>query len=761
MNTIRDIFNEVQRSAQTHKLCIKKLAAAINARGPQEQENITYFLNGGIDRILLHTGTGAVMDRSISFLGTFLATVDENVLLTTMSHICGRLQSSNKLVRQRVCQISCCALASLCEAKIELTEDLFNELSKSMTGRLKDKVPAVRVWALKALKYLQFPEEGEDECTIEIKRCMRCDSASTVRVAAVETLALTDDSKHDLCARLKDVKSEVRVAVLNRLAAETDMRQFTVQMRAEILRSALEDREEVVRSAVLGLIWKWLALVDTSNVPKFLNLLNPSENEDAALLVGATIMEELVKSEAVQHAKLKKALKDCYFKWNTLASNGTASGLTPSDVLWVQIRCSYARQFLPVFPASEMCETLLPDAAVLCTLLKDVKATLVNPSEHHTKQSSVAKAQSVVKHLTNLAPLLIGATDVSGLSQMMEECADTFLNTSVTLPWESVEAALRAYAELHTASGVDGASSAHRAVLDMAGKLRDQLAVLAEAESDSEEVSQRVILSITERCLQLTHWSLQQEVSYAACVTGSTEDEESVRTADESVSAVLPFVLESLQKPQYQLRYLAVGCLGLVCLLDAKLCDSYRGLILQVASGDFEDWSIRSQALQALVDFSAIFRGKYVDDNDLGNVLLRMQESGEPEAMLIAAKLLHAGTHHEPRLFANLLKFFFLTESLPDASSPSGKLTPSTGNEEEDLAAAQEEYEHRLFLANCARLQQILSIFFHVFTTTDVIADQVVAEAIPYLVADMTNEIKDGTVDASSITKVRPNHLIH
>jgi hypothetical protein len=136
-----------------------------------------------------------------------------------------------------------------------------------------------------------------------------------------------------------------------------------------------------------------------------------------------------------------------------------------------------------------------------------------------------------------------------------------------------------------------------------------------------------------------------------------------------------------------------------------------------------------------------------------------MQESGEPESMLVAAeaaaKLLHSGTHHEPRLFANLLKFFFLTESLPDASAPAGKLKSSTGNEEEDLAAAQEEYEHRLFLANCARLQQILSIFFHVFTTSDVIADQVVAEAIPYLVADMTNEIKDGTVDASALAKVR------
>jgi len=711
------------------------------------------------------------MDRSISFLGLFLAAVDDRILLLTMKHLCSRLQSSNKLVRQRICQITCRALEALCEAKIDLSEDLFAELSTHMISRLKDKVPAVRIWAVKALKFLQVPEEEEDSSTVELKRVMRSDSSATVRVAAVEILTLTDGSKHDLCARLKDVKSEVRVAVLNRLASETDMRQFTVQMRAEILRSALEDREEVVRSAVLGLIWKWLALVDTSNVPKFLNLLNPAENEEAALLVGATIVEELLKSEATQHAKMKRALKDCFFKWNTLAANGTAGSLTPSDVLWIQIRCSYARQFLPVFPASEICDALLPDAVALCTVLKDVKATLIVPSQHHTKQSSILKAQFVVKYLLNLAPLLIGNTDISGLSQLLAECADTFLNTNVTLPWDCVESALRAHTELHIATGPS--VEAHRAVLEMATNLREEVTRLAEPVSEEDsangrapEVPQKLLLTITERCLQLTHWALQQELSimaYKGKIDTDREEAEVEEAPASPFNAELPFILQGLQQPSYQLRYLAVGCLGLLCLVDPKLCDSYRGIILQVASGDFEDTSIRSQALQSLVDFSVVFRGKYVDDADLGNVLLRMQESGEPETMLVAAeaacKLLHSGTHHEPRLFANLLKFFFLTESLPEAAPTSGKLTPSSGNEEEDLKAAEEEFEHRVFLANCARLQQILSIFFHVFTTTDVIADQVVAESIPYLVADMTNEIKDGTVEPIALSKVREAEL--
>lgn len=719
------------------------------------------------------------MDRSIAFLGSFLSTVDETILTLSLRHICSRLQSSNKMVRQRICHITYCVLDALCEAKTELSDELFVELSIHMVSRLKDKVPAVRIWAAKALKFLQVPEDDNDEATAQLKRCMRSDSSAAVRVAAVEVLTLTDGTKHDLCARLKDVKSDVRVAVLNRLAGETDMRQFTVQMRAEILRSALEDREAVVRAAVLGLIWKWLALVDNNNIPKFLNLLNPSENEEAALLVGATVMEELIKAEAsTQLGKLKRSVKECYFKWNNLAANGTGGSLTPSDVLWIQIRCSYARQFMPVLPASEICDALLPDAVDLCTVLKDVKATLIVPSQHHTKQSSIVKAQFVVKYLLNLAPLLIGSTDVSGLSQLMTECADAFLNTNISLPWECVEAALRAHSELHAAAS-SSESPAHRAVLEMAANLRQEAARLAEpvenvdgveGEEDApaapSDISQKLLLSITERCLQLTHWALQQELSIMATRGGNTAaSAEGGSGVDAVFTDALPHVLQSLQQPQYHIRYLAVGCLGLICLVDPKLCDAYRGLILQVASGDFEDTSIRSQALQSLVDFSVVFRGKYVDDADLGNVLLRMQESGEPDSMLVAAeaaaKLFHSGTHHEPRLFANLLKFFFLTESLPDATAPvpNGRRSPA-GNEEEDLQAAQEEYEHRMFLANCARLQQILSIFFHVFTTTDVIADQVVAESIPYLVADMTSEIKDGTVDATALSKVMNNIFI-
>jgi hypothetical protein len=441
----------------------------------------------------------------------------------------------------------------------------------------------------------------------------------------------------------------------------------------------------------------------------------------------------------------------------------------------VPIRGASARQFLPVLPAGEICDALLPDAAVLCEVLQALKLTLANPSAHYARSSAVAKATHCAKSLLTLAPLLIGSTDVSGLSQLMTECADAFLNTNLKLSGECTDAALRAYAELHTASKGEKGEKAHHAVLTMTLHLREKaVSMAASVQAEEEEgvdedegadrPSEKLKLLIDERCLQLTQWALQQEVSFLAAkgATLDSAEAESEAGAEAVVEApaavyleVLPYILENLMQSVDQIRQLAVSCLGLVCLCDKRLCANYRPLILQVALGESvqEEVGIRAQALQSLVDFAVLHGGQMKglrDCPDLSRLLLRMQESGEPEQMLLAAessaKLLYAGAHTEARLFANLLKFFFLTESLP--------VPVSSGSTEDDEDGGEEEYQHRLFLASCARLQQILSLFFHAYTTTDVVSSRVMVEAIPYLVADMTNEVKDSTVEAPALHKI-------
>ena len=89
-----------------------------------------------------------------------------------------------------------------------------------------------------------------------------------------------------------------------------------------------------------------------------------------------------------------------------------------------------------------------------------------------------------------------------------------------------------------------------------------------------------------------------------------------------------------------------------------------HNIIYQVASNEIEEGEIRSQALEAIIDMATVYESLYKDDYSLTMLLLRLQEGAEPALLRVgaegSAKLLFSGRLSEPKLFANLLKFFFL-----------------------------------------------------------------------------------------------------
>ena len=66
---------------------------------------------------------------------------------------CIRMQADDKAVRQRVCQVLAAALAQ----QAELSPDVAEELEAALLARLRDKLPAVRAEAAKALSKFADP----------------------------------------------------------------------------------------------------------------------------------------------------------------------------------------------------------------------------------------------------------------------------------------------------------------------------------------------------------------------------------------------------------------------------------------------------------------------------------------------------------------------------------------------------------------------------------------------------------------------------
>jgi HEAT repeats len=91
------------------------------------------------------------------------------------------------------------------------------KMTDMLLPRLKDKVPGVRVLAVRALGNLQSEGDGITE---ELLRLLQRDSSKEVRIAAVDCICLSKITLPLVIARVKDVKPEVRIAVYNRLSAK-------------------------------------------------------------------------------------------------------------------------------------------------------------------------------------------------------------------------------------------------------------------------------------------------------------------------------------------------------------------------------------------------------------------------------------------------------------------------------------------------------------------------------------------------------------
>jgi hypothetical protein len=164
-----------------------------------------------------------------------------------------------------------------------------------------------------------------------------------------------------------------------------------------------------------------------------------------------------------------------------------------------------------------------------------------------------------------------------------------------------------------------------------------------------------------------------------------------------------------------------------------------------VARNDIEEGEIRSQALEALVDMATVYEQLYQNDNALTNFLIRLQDGGEPALLRVgaegSAKLLFSGRLSEPKLFSNLLKFFFLP-----------KLAGSSF--EEDKEEGDGDLVEDAFLGSTSRLQQILSVFFQSFFVGGRARDTIAFLCVSDLIADLAMLVRDGELDPCDVSKV-------
>lgn len=117
-----------------------------------------------------------------------------------------------------------------------------------------------------------------------------------------------------------------------------------------------------------------------------------------------------------------------------------------------------------------------------------------------------------------------------------------------------------------------------------------------------------------------------------------------------------------------------------------------------------------------------------------------------------AAKLLFSGRLTDPKLFANLLKFFFLPEMATSGYEDNNEKYDS---ENENETGPVED----AFFGSTTRLQQILSVFFQTFFMGGIGRESLAFSCVSQLVADLAMLIRNKDIKPTALGKMA-NHLL-
>lgn len=155
-------------------------------------------------------------------------------------------------VRFRICQFVNMLLASM-SSEANIDDDIFDEILKYMSERMKDLSPTVRVQAVYALQRLQIPE-NPDDCVVRIYSYhLSNDPSAHVRQAVLKSIGRNAITVPIILERLWDVDDRVRRRTYLQMSSHP-VKSYKVAQRLQLLEQGLNDHCESVRKIVHGVL---------------------------------------------------------------------------------------------------------------------------------------------------------------------------------------------------------------------------------------------------------------------------------------------------------------------------------------------------------------------------------------------------------------------------------------------------------------------------------------------------------------------------
>ncbi|XP_064939110.1 uncharacterized protein LOC135583761 isoform X3 [Musa acuminata AAA Group] len=300
---IARVLDECRLSHAVHPRKLKELSALRSASVADAHAGLCFFaaFTRAVTPLFDFPRRTVSSERAVRFVSAFAARRDEKdavvcdaFLEEFLRFLLVAAAAAHRPARFRACQIISEIIMRLPD-DAEVSDELWDEVLDSMKQRVRDKVPAVRAFAVRALS--RFVNDGDDSDITNLFLQTLCQEQNTeVRKTIVLSLPPSNMTSEAIVGSTLDVSESVRKAAYLVLASKFPLHSLSIKHRTIILQRGLSDRSSSVRKECLKMLKdEWLAKCCSGDLIALMRFLDVETYES----VGEAVMEALFKDGTI------------------------------------------------------------------------------------------------------------------------------------------------------------------------------------------------------------------------------------------------------------------------------------------------------------------------------------------------------------------------------------------------------------------------------------------------------------------------------
>ncbi|XP_031398839.1 condensin complex subunit 3 isoform X2 [Punica granatum] len=295
---IGKILDETRTSSATHNRKLKDLSSLLSQSQPHFFSAFTKTLAPLFD----FQRRAPASERVVHFLAAFCRSCASGApshgtsfLINFLHFLLAAAAAASKTARFRACQIISEIILRLPD-DADVGNEQWDEVIETLMHRVKDKVPVIRIYAIRALSRFVNGSENSDILDLFLE-ALSLEQNVEVRKTLLLSLPPSSATSRVIIDCTLDESESVRKATYCVLANKFPLQSLSIKLRTLILQRGLADRSDAVVKECLKLLKdEWLVNCCKGDTVELLKYLDVETYE----LVGESVMLALLKAGVVR-----------------------------------------------------------------------------------------------------------------------------------------------------------------------------------------------------------------------------------------------------------------------------------------------------------------------------------------------------------------------------------------------------------------------------------------------------------------------------